>query len=293
MSSSPSYVDVLFYLSSIGLLVIFMTNQGPTCVSLLSSGLQEEPFRSESMDSFVARNKSYTPPAVSTNSSSGNTSAIIDLGKVRCSMGLIQWYEGLIMFLGYATYIIFMVFNRRILGMCGPPIGDDDDNDGGGGTEKGIALSAVSPGSPADDTSIHVESPLSKSGRALQQQGGDAGDGDTKGGWFVKKGGTVRGPVAATEVADMPPATLLCHGKSQLFLPRGHGAFPATWLAQAAQMKGSSGALHEAFVKYDVDQSYSISYDELKDLLVDLQFPLKLTQDTFAEADADGSGVLE
>ena len=58
-------------------------------------------------------------------------------------------------------------------------------------------------------------------------------------------------------------------------------------------MKGSSGALHEAFVKYDVDQSYSISYDELKDLLVDLQFPLELTQDTFAEADADGSGVLE
>ena len=166
------YVDVLFYLSSIGLLVLFMTNQGPTCVSLLSSGLQEEPFRSEPMNSFVARNKSYTPAAVSTNSSSGNTSAIIDLGKVRCSMGLIQWYEGLIMFLGYATYIIFMVFNRRILGMCGPSIVDDDDNDGGGGTEKGIALSVVSPGSPAEDTSIHVESPLSKSGRALQQRGG-------------------------------------------------------------------------------------------------------------------------
>ena len=127
----PIVRDVGFYLGSIGLLVLFMTNQGSMCspVATLNAG----PFMAKA-DYLALTNASITGSPAQLASAAkaaavvaaggvvnvtGNmTGNVTDPGLMRCNIGLVQYYEGLIMFLAYFLYILFMIFNKQILGKC-------------------------------------------------------------------------------------------------------------------------------------------------------------------------------
>ena len=138
--------------------------------------------------------------------------------------------------------------------------------------------------------------------------------------WYFKDGsGAIRGPVMVDEIERCDANVLVRHSDDKLFLPRGPvgasssspssgeskngtvgGAAtggkpfdPVEWQGRAAKLRGQSGALHAAFLKYDVDGSCSIDFSEMQALLEDLQFPIKITKAKFNEYDTDGSGELE
>ena len=128
----PVVRDVGFYLGSIGLLVLFMTNQGSMCspVATLNAG----PFLAKA-DYLALTNASITGSPAQLASAKAKAAAVVaagggvnvtgnmsgnatELGLMRCNMGLVEYYEGLIMFLAYFLYILFMIFNKQILGKC-------------------------------------------------------------------------------------------------------------------------------------------------------------------------------
>ena len=115
--------------------------------------------------------------------------------------------------------------------------------------------------------------------------------------WYHKAGGQLRGPVREATAKTLDANTLVRHRDHKQFLRRGDaGAFPQGWLDRAKGLReGNSVALHEAFIKYDVDGSYTIDAEEVvaTQLLHGLQCPVEVDRAEFDAADADKDGALE
>ena len=100
----PILRDVSYYTLSIAMLSYFMLNQGDVCIGPVGNW-------SEINCTDVA----LTYPVVATNSS-----FFAECDKRECGWGIVTWDEGLVMVLGYLSYIIFMIFNQTIMDKCAP-----------------------------------------------------------------------------------------------------------------------------------------------------------------------------
>ena len=121
----PMIRDTCWYALSIALLIIFVL---PESVSDLKTAMGEAGCvsleeQAAGSDAAVCQKLSRTQYVPFDHDGDQATAKVVS------STGLVAWWEGLIMWLAYVGYIVFMHFNEAILGETGDKIDGDEDVD--------------------------------------------------------------------------------------------------------------------------------------------------------------------